>query len=97
MPEILFAKGIASKLEQIIDEARSVIIMISPYVQFDNRIEEKLKFADERGISIVLLHKPRELKDDALKFFPNKKLTYKMLLKRSRFGTSRFNESIFVF
>ena len=69
MPEILFAKGIASKLEQIIDEARSVIIMISPYVQFDNRIEEKLKFADERGVSIVLLHKPRELKEDALKFF----------------------------
>lgn len=69
MPELVFAKGIASKLEQIIDEARSVVILISPYVQFDNRIAEKLKFADDRGVSIVLLHKPMELKEESFQFF----------------------------
>lgn len=69
MPEILFAKVIASKLEQIIDEARSVVILISPYVQVDNRIADKLKYAAERGVSIVLLHRPRELKNEALQLF----------------------------
>lgn len=78
MPELLFAKGIASKLEQIIDDAQSIVIMISPYVQIDSRIAEKLKFADERGVSIVLLHKPNELKEEVLQFF--NRLTYRQLV-----------------
>jgi hypothetical protein len=69
MPELVFAKGIASKLEQIIDEARSIVLMISPYVQLDDRIVKKLKFANERGVLIVLMHLPRKLSDGDKSFF----------------------------
>ena len=56
--------GISYRLSEIIKNARKRIVIISPFLKFNNRIKELLEDADSRGIEILVIHGKKELKPE---------------------------------
>lgn len=72
MAEFLTTNGISHSIENIILDAKSKIILVSPYLQISKTLFERLKDADGRGVSIKIIFGKDELK-------PNEKTLLKNL------------------
>lgn len=62
MAEFLTTKGTAFQLEKIIIEARTKLILVSPYLQISKTFYERLKDTANRNVSIKVIYGKDELK-----------------------------------
>ena len=67
MADFLTREGIIQHLESIIAEAKEEIILISPYIKLDKRIQELLG-AQRRSIDIHVIYRENKLKPDESSF-----------------------------
>lgn len=61
MAEFLTKKGVGAKLESILREARSRIILISPYLQVSKEYLERLGDAASRGVQISVIFRENKV------------------------------------
>ena len=84
MAQFLTTNAISDRLDGIISEAGEEVILVSPYVQLNANLIERLKDADKKGVKITLIYgkekekfKPEEkekldsLKNVSVYFHPN--------------------------
>ncbi len=57
MAEFLTTKGIAATIEQIIINAESQLVLISPYLQISPRFIQRLAEASDRGVRTRIVHR----------------------------------------
>lgn len=57
MAEFLTAKGISVSLENIIENAEKFIMIVSPYVQIEERIKKQLSIKANKGIEITFIYR----------------------------------------
>lgn len=62
MAEIVSAKGTGHKVEQIIQGARTELILISPYLRLDDTYMQELKRALDRKVSVKFVFREEDLK-----------------------------------
>lgn len=62
MADFLTTKGTSYHIENIIIEARSSLILVSPYLQLSKTFFERLKDASNKGIKIKIIYGKDELK-----------------------------------
>jgi len=61
MSEFLTTKGATAKIEEIIYQAKSEIILCSPYLQINDDFYDRLFDANEKGIDILFVYGKNEL------------------------------------
>lgn len=79
MAEFLTTLGILHAIDNIIKEAKSVLIIVSPYLQVSEQFKIRLKDAAARNVDIRIFYGKSELKPkefEALKAIPNVELAY---------------------
>lgn len=62
MAEFLTTSGIAYRIERIIDNSNSSLILISPYLKISNNLIERIEGASNRGVNITMIFGKGELK-----------------------------------
>lgn len=62
MADFLTTSGTSSQIENIIMEAKSKLILVSPYLKLSKTFFERLKDASSRGVSIKIIYGKDELK-----------------------------------
>jgi phosphatidylserine/phosphatidylglycerophosphate/cardiolipin synthase-like enzyme len=62
MAEFLTTNGSSYNIEKIIIDAKSELILISPYLQISKTLYERLKDASNRGVAIKIIYGKDELK-----------------------------------
>lgn len=62
MAEFLTTKGTAAQIENIMTNAKSRLVLISPYLQLSDIFFERLKDADRQKVKITLVYKKDNLK-----------------------------------
>ena len=62
MAEFLTTSGTSYNIENIIIEAKSKLILVSPYLQISKTFYERLKDASNKGVSIKIIYGKDELK-----------------------------------
>lgn len=60
MAEFLTAKGISLNLEKIIENTEKFIMIVSPYVQIEERIKKQLSIKANKGIEITFIFRKDE-------------------------------------
>lgn len=61
MAEFLTTNGIASQIENIIIEAKSKLILVSPYLKISKTFHQRLNDASRRGVKITIIYGKDEL------------------------------------
>lgn len=61
MAKFLTTSGISSKIETIIKEANSMIVLVSPFLQINNNIYERLMDASKSGKKIFFIYREDQL------------------------------------
>ena len=56
MADFLTTTGTLSLLENIIIEAKTKLVLISPYIQLSEILFERLKDASTKGVKITIVH-----------------------------------------
>lgn len=64
MAEFLTTNGIVHHLENIINNSRRLLVIISPYLKISRTLLERLKDASSRNVSITIIYGKEELKQD---------------------------------
>ncbi len=64
MAKFLTTRGTSSQIEDIINNAKNRITLISPYVKIPDTLFKNLKVADKRNVEIILVYGKVELKPD---------------------------------
>ena len=64
MVKFLTTSGLNFYLEELLKNARSKIILISPYIQLQERIKEILKEKKEQGIEIIFVCRKNDLQEN---------------------------------
>ncbi len=64
MAQFLTTSGVASKIEDIITGARSLVILISPYLQLSDTLFQRLRDAERKKTKVVMVYGKDDLKDD---------------------------------
>jgi len=64
MAKFLTTRGTSSEIENIINTAKKMVTLISPYVKIPGTLFQKLKDADRNGVEIRLVYGKDELKPD---------------------------------
>ena len=62
MAKFLTTSGVTHEIENIIKEATKKLILISPYVQINKMLLERLHFASNKGVQITFIYGKAELK-----------------------------------
>jgi phosphatidylserine/phosphatidylglycerophosphate/cardiolipin synthase-like enzyme len=62
MAEFLTTSGTSHNIENIIIEAKSQLVLVSPYLQLSKTFYERLKDASIRGVKIIIIYGKDELK-----------------------------------
>jgi hypothetical protein len=62
MAEFLTTSGTSHHIENIIIEAKSKLVLVSPYLQISKTLYERLKDASNRGVQITIIYGKDELK-----------------------------------
>ena len=64
MAEFYSTKGISHRIDEIIAEAKSKVILISPYLKISSLFQSRIKEASNRGVSITIVYGKDELKKE---------------------------------
>ena len=64
MAKFLTTNGISYYIEEIIREAKSEIVLLSPYLKISTNLFDRLKDADRKSIKITLIYGKDELSYD---------------------------------
>lgn len=64
MAKFLTTLGSQAEIENIIDNARNRLVVISPYIRIQETLLQSLKAADRRSVKIVLVYGKDELKPE---------------------------------
>lgn len=67
MPEVITAKSTASRVENIITESNSAIIIVSAYFKLGENVKKRLKVATKNSKALIVCY--REIKPNDLKYF----------------------------
>lgn len=62
MADFLTTRGISYNIENIILEAKSQLILVSPFLQLSKTLFERLKDASNRGVEILIIYGKDDLK-----------------------------------
>jgi phosphatidylserine/phosphatidylglycerophosphate/cardiolipin synthase-like enzyme len=65
MAEFLTTKGIVYRIEQIIKNSKSKLIIVSPYLKISKDLTERLLSASKRGVEIKIIYGKDELNTEA--------------------------------
>ena len=60
MAEFLTVKRCASKIEEIVEQATEFVWLVSPYIDIDRGLKERLQDQDRAGIPMRLVHRDRK-------------------------------------
>lgn len=69
MFKLLTTSGCTYYLESLIKEAKEGLYLVSPFIQLDNNLYERIKEANDRGIKIVVVFGKERMLSDAQTFF----------------------------
>lgn len=64
MAEFLTTHATAYNIENIIQNSRQKLVLVSPYLQLSKIFFERLKEADEQGVKVILIYGKDQLKPD---------------------------------
>lgn len=68
MAKFLTTTGTSSAIEEIIRKATSRLVLVTPYLMLNKHIEQRLKDADERGVSMTIIYGKKDMSAGQLKF-----------------------------
>jgi phosphatidylserine/phosphatidylglycerophosphate/cardiolipin synthase-like enzyme len=71
MAKCLTTNAVSSELESIIIEAKSKLVLSSPYLKISKLFSERLENAIKKGVQITLLFGKTDLKDDQVDILGN--------------------------
>jgi len=63
MAQFLTTRGTTSEIEKIINEAKNVLVLISPYIDIPDSLLQNLNSADKRGVNINLIYGKNKSQD----------------------------------
>ena len=66
MAKFLTTSGITHHIEEIIIEAKSELVLVSPYLQISNRLYERLKDTNSKNVKILIVFGKDELKPNEM-------------------------------
>jgi phosphatidylserine/phosphatidylglycerophosphate/cardiolipin synthase-like enzyme len=95
MAKFLTTRGTTSEIENIINNATNVIVLMSPFIKIPESLFQNIKAADNRGMKLTLVYGKKALEPDVinqLKQLKNIKLRYLENLH----GKCYFNEKSMV-
>jgi hypothetical protein len=64
MAKFLTTRGCSARLEEIINNARNRVVLISPFVKISDSLFSCLREANNKGVKIVLVYGKKELESD---------------------------------
>jgi phosphatidylserine/phosphatidylglycerophosphate/cardiolipin synthase-like enzyme len=67
MAEFLTTRGTSLQIENIINNAKGRLVLISPFIRFPETLHQSLRHADRKGVKMTLVYGKRELRADESK------------------------------
>jgi phosphatidylserine/phosphatidylglycerophosphate/cardiolipin synthase-like enzyme len=61
MAKFLTTSGVSHEVENIVKEAKKKLVLISPYIQINKMLLERLKIASAKGVQITFIYGKTEL------------------------------------
>ena len=92
MVRFLTTTHISAELEDLIKSAEEVIVLISPYMKVNQRLQGFIKAAAQRGVRFTLIYGKREMNPEEQKWI-NQVNPYKVVFVQNLHAKCYFNEN----